>query len=128
MAVLMLGEFHEAMDGGRGGGQGLVDDDVLAGLEGAAGEGFVGVVRGGDDEEVKGRVGEGCLGGAEEACLGVLGVGGVAGPLYDGGEFEAWDGADKGAVKDAAGEAVAEDGDADGGHGRSGARRWACGI
>jgi hypothetical protein len=53
-----LGERAEFEGLFAGGGEGLVDDDVLAGFEGLFGEGEVGLVGGGDDDELDGLVGE----------------------------------------------------------------------
>jgi len=63
---------------------------VLVGVEGGLGEGEVGVVGCGDDDEVDGGVVEGFVGGGEDFGVGVAGFGG-GGALgvgyYYGGEF-----------------------------------------
>ncbi len=105
------GEVDELAGLGGGGGEGLVDDDVLVGEEGDAGELDVGGVGCGDDDDVDGGVGEGLAGGVDEAGGGVALGGGLCGGTGDDGvEFEAGDGGDHGAVEDATGEAVADDG------------------
>ena len=81
------------------------------------GEGEVGVVGSANDDEVDGGVGEDFFGGGEDAGVGIgcgCRGGAVGGLDDDGGELEAGDGVDEGAVEDFAGEAVADDGGADG--------------
>ncbi len=70
------GEVAEFLGLGAGGGEGLVDDDVLAGEEGLFCEVEVGLVGGGDDDELDGWVAEGLFDGAEDAGGGV-GFGGL---------------------------------------------------
>ena len=104
------GEIAEFLGFGAGGGEGLVDDDVLAGEEGLFGEVEVGLVGGGDDDELDGWVGEGLFDGAEDAGGGVGFGGFVAFALDDGLELEAGDCADEGGVEDASCQAEADDG------------------
>ena len=106
------GDEGAGLGGGRG--EGFVDDDVLAGAEGGGGQRDVGVVGGGDDDEVEGGVGEGFFRGAKDAGRWVGFRGGGAGALDDGSELEPRNGGDEGAVEDFATEAIADDGGADG--------------
>ena len=72
------------------------------------------VVGGGDGDQLDGFVGEEFVGGAVDFGVGV-GLGGfVAAALDDGGKLEAGDGVDEGGVEDAASEAEADDGGANG--------------
>jgi hypothetical protein len=114
-ALFRGGEVDEVAGVGGAGGEGLVDDDVLAGAEGGGGELGVGGVGGGDDDEVDGGVEEGVFGGAEDRRVRIGGCGGVAGALGYTRQCETGDRGDEGAVEDAAGEAVTDDGGADGG-------------
>ncbi len=77
------------------------------------GEVEVRFIGGADDDEVDGGVAEGFFGGAKDAGAGVGLGGGVSGALDDGGELEAGDRVDEGAVEDFAGETEADDGGAD---------------
>src|SRR6185437_8430764 len=100
------------------GSDGLVDDDVLAGLEGLGGEVEVGLAGCGDNDEIDGGVGEGFAGGAEDARLRVGAGGVVTFALNDGGELEAGDRGDERRMKDLAGKAEAENSAANGRFGR----------
>ena len=66
----LLGLSDELEDVRGIGGDGLVADDVLAGAEGAGDEINVRVVGRADDDEVDGGVGEGFVGGGEDAGVG----------------------------------------------------------
>lgn len=87
---------------------------MLAGLEGLGGEIEVSFAGCGYDDEIDGGVGEGFVCGAEDARGRVSLRGLVAFALDDGGELEAGDGGDEGAVEDLTGEAEAEDSTANG--------------
>lgn len=90
---------------------------MLAGLEGEGGEIEVGLAGCGDDDEVDGGVGEGFFGRAQDT-RGRIGLRGlVTFALHDGGELEAGNGSDEGAVEDLAGKAEAKDSAANGGFG-----------
>ncbi len=112
----VAGRADEVRGRGAGGRHGFIDHDMFAGGQGGLGEGGMGLIRGRDDDEIEGRVGKGLFGGAKNTDVRV-GFGGIVpgalSSLDDRGEFEAGDCADEGAVEDAAGEAEAEDGDAD---------------
>ena len=124
--LLRGGEFDEGAGSGRAAGHRLVHHDVLAGLERCGGEFDMGVVGRAHDDQVDGEVSEGLCRGGDDAGVRICGRGG-GGALGvaddDGGEFESRHGMDKGAVKDPAGEAVAEDRGADGSAGHRNYRR-----
>ena len=111
--ALGFGERAEFEGLFAGGGEGLVDDDMLSGGKGLFGKGEVGLVGSGDDDERDGRVGEDLVERAGDHDSGVGAGGLVALALHDGGEAEAGDGADERGVEDAATEAVADDGGGD---------------
>ena len=69
--ALGFGERAEFEGLFAGGGEGLVDDDVLAGGEGLFSEGEVGLVGGGDDDERDGGVGEDLFEGAGDFDAGI---------------------------------------------------------
>ncbi len=99
---------------GAGGGERLVEDDVLAGLEGAGGEVEVRVVGRGNDDEVEVGIVESLIDRAQNAGVGIGGGGFVAAPLDDGGEFEARHGGDERTMKYFARETEPEHRGADG--------------
>ena len=94
------GEIPEFFGLGAGGGEGLVDDDVLACDEGLFGEGEVSFVGSGDDYELDGGIGEGFFERAEDVGIGVGFGGFVALALDDCFEFQAGHGGDEGGVED----------------------------
>ena len=111
--TVLFGEGGELEGLGAGGGEGLVDDDVLAGLERARGESEMRLVGRGDDDEGDGLVGEQIVDIAVDTD-GWVGFGSlVARALHDGDEAQSGDGADERRVEDAAAEAVADDSDTD---------------
>jgi hypothetical protein len=110
--VLVHGQFLARLRGEgaefggfRGGGdEGLLDDDVFAGLQGGLDHGVVRPGDAGDDDDVYAFVGEGLVDVAVGLCAGVVGFGVVVwfrGALDDGVEFvEGWEGEDEGDVED----------------------------
>src|SRR5690606_935170 len=109
---------------GRRGGQRLVDDDRQAGLQGGGGQRDVGLVRGGDDQQVQlVGAGEQLVRGGGDADVRVLGAG-LPLPLRVRGdhrvEREALGGGDQRGVEHGAREAVADEADAEGSAGASG--------
>ena len=85
--ALGFGEFAELAGLVTGGGEGLVDDDVLAGFEHALGEDEVGLIGRGDDDELDGFVGEDLVERAGDAGGWIGPGGGVSGALHDGDEL-----------------------------------------
>jgi hypothetical protein len=101
---------------GAGSGEGLVDDDVLAGEEGLFREGVVGLVGSAYDDKLDGWVGECFFDGTQDAGVRVGLRGFVAFALDDSFEPEAGDCAYKGRVKDLPCESKADYCYADVGH------------
>ena len=109
---MLGGEAEEVAGLVEGDGEGLVDDDVLAGADGGCGEGVVAVVGAGDDDEVEVGVG-GDLVGGEDGDAGDVGVDGFGAAGADDREVEAGDGADEWGVVDLTDPAVTDETDAD---------------
>ena len=78
------GEIDEVASFGGGGGEGFIDDDVLAGVQGFFAEVEVGLVGGADDDELHRGIAEGLPGGAEDAGIGIGLPGFIAFALDDG--------------------------------------------
>jgi hypothetical protein len=114
--ALLRGEGDELAGLGAGAGHGLVDDDVFPGAEGAGGQIEVGLVGGGDDDEVDRSVVKGGVertedfgGGVDPRGGGSVPLGRVWGSEGYGSELQARNRGDEGAMEDSAGEAVSED-------------------
>lgn len=106
-----LGNIGELLGLGGGGDEGLLGQDVLAGLEGLLGEVEVVVGRGGDDNDIDVGVGDEVVGGSVVLEVGVVGGGGVVGlwgALNDGVQLKAGGCGDEGDVEDFGGEAGGE--------------------
>ncbi len=115
----LLGEGGQLAGLGRGAGDRLVHDHRQARLEGGRGQRDVGLVRGGDDDQVQlVRAVEQLFGGGGDSHVRELGAGLLL-PLRVGGDHgvqgEALGGGDQRGVEDRAGEAVADQTDAEGG-------------
>ena len=114
--IACCGEVAQFPGFGAGSGEGLVDDDVLAGEEGLFREGVVGLVGSAYDDKPDGWVGECFFDGTQDAGVRVGLRGFVAFALDDSFEPEAGDCAYKGRVKDLPCESKADYCYADVGH------------
>ncbi len=98
-AVLLLGQLEEFDSFGDGGREWLINYDVVAGFEAALGEWVMRLVGSGNGDELDGIDGEKFVEGADDARVGVELRGRIAGSLQDGGEAQAFYGANDGSME-----------------------------